>query len=79
MHLPKLPTIFVKDGEERKAFFTVEARELVADGWVEKEDPKPATKTSARGSAKAADVEKGEEEKPKTEKPKASTASEPAK
>ena len=37
MHLPKLPTIFVKNGEERKAFFTVQARELLAAGWVEKE------------------------------------------
>jgi len=36
MHLPKLPTIFVKNGEERKAFFTVQARELLAAGWVEK-------------------------------------------
>lgn len=40
MHLSKLPTIFVKDGEERKAFYTVQARELLAAGWVEK-DAKP--------------------------------------
>lgn len=79
MHLPKLPTIFVKDGEERKAFFTVEARELVAEGWVEKGESKPAAKTSTRTTAKSADTEKTEEEKPKAEKPKAVTVSEPAK
>ena len=46
MHLPKLPTVFVKGGEERKAFFTVQARELIAAGWVEKgtEAPKPVVK-----------------------------------
>jgi hypothetical protein len=36
MHLSKLPTIFVKGGEERKAFFTIQAKELIAAGWVEK-------------------------------------------
>ena len=36
MHLSKLPTLFVKGGEERKAFFTIQARELIAAGWVEK-------------------------------------------
>lgn len=52
MHLPNLPTIFVKDGVERKAYFTVEARELTAAGWVEKgkevkkvAEKKVATKT----------------------------------
>ena len=46
MHLSKLPTIFVKGGEERKAYFTVQARELIADGWVEQniEEPKPVVK-----------------------------------
>lgn len=46
MHLPKLPTIFVKGGEERKAYFTVQARELLQAGWVEKsgEEPKPVKK-----------------------------------
>lgn len=43
MHLPKLPTIFVKGGEERKAFFTIQAKELIDAGWVEK-DAKPETK-----------------------------------
>ena len=44
MHLSKLPTIFVKGGEERKAYFTVQARELIAAGWVEKGQEKPAPK-----------------------------------
>ena len=41
MHLPKLPTIFVKGGEERKAYFTIQAREMMAAGWVEKGTDKP--------------------------------------
>ena len=44
MHLPKLPTVFVKGGEERKAFFTVQARELIAAGWVEKVEEAPKAK-----------------------------------
>jgi hypothetical protein len=67
MHLPKLPTIFVKDGVERKAFYTVEARELVAAGWVEKGEEKPQPKIAAKPAAKPA------EEKPKVEKPKTET------
>jgi hypothetical protein len=46
-HLKKQPTWFVKDGERRKAFFTVEARELIADGWKEegaKAEPAPPSK-----------------------------------
>lgn len=41
MHLPELPTIFVKGGEERKVYFTVQARELLALGWTEKGEEKP--------------------------------------
>ena len=62
MHLSKLPTIFVKGGEERKAFFTIQAKELIAAGWVEKgteekvaepvaevkEEPKAEEKPKAR-------------------------------
>ena len=44
MHLPELPTIFVKGGEERKAFFTIQAKELLAAGWVIKGTEKPAPK-----------------------------------
>ena len=41
MHLPELPTIFVKGDEERKVYFTVQARELIALGWTEKGEEKP--------------------------------------
>lgn len=34
-HLKKLPTWFVKDGERRSAFFTIQARQLKEAGWVE--------------------------------------------
>ena len=44
MHLPKLPTIFVKGGEERQAFFTIQAKELLDAGWVEKGEEKPEPK-----------------------------------
>ena len=61
MHLPKLPTIFVKGDEERKAYFTIQAKELLAAGWKikgteevvkekveEKVEEKPAPKPRAR-------------------------------
>lgn len=35
MHLRKLPTWFVKDGKRRTAYYTVQARELRAEGYVE--------------------------------------------
>jgi hypothetical protein len=71
MHLPKLPTVFVKGGEERKAFFTVQARELIAAGWVEKgtEAPKPVVKEEPKVEAPAEEPAVEEpvaEEKPKT-------------
>ena len=34
-HLKKLPTWFVRNGDRRAAYWTVQARELKADGWVE--------------------------------------------
>lgn len=34
-HLDKLPTYFVKNGERRPAYYTITARELRNDGWVE--------------------------------------------
>lgn len=61
MHLPKLPTIFVKGGEERKAYFTIQARELMAAGWVEKGTEKP--KAEPKKVEPAAEAPK--EEKPK--------------
>lgn len=45
MHLPELPTIFVKNGEERKVYFSVQARELISAGWAPKgEEEKPKEK-----------------------------------
>jgi len=62
MHLPKLPTIFVKGDEERKAFFTVQAREFLLDGWVEKEDqPAPVKASKWAKSKEEAAPEKPEE------------------
>lgn len=34
-HLDKLPTWFVKGDERRAAYYTINASELLADGWVE--------------------------------------------
>jgi len=64
MHLPNLPTIFVKDGIERKVYHTVEARELSATGWVERGQEKVAPKKAAKPA------EESSEEKPKAEKAK---------
>jgi len=70
MHLPELPTIFVKGDEERKAYFTIQAKELLAAGWVikgteevveEKVEEKPAPKPKARRVTKKP-VEKSEPE-----------------
>jgi hypothetical protein len=47
MHLPNLPTIYTKNGEERKVFFTVQARELAEMGWVEKGTEAPAAEKPA--------------------------------
>jgi hypothetical protein len=33
MHLKKLPTFFVKDGQRKPVYYTVQARELEAAGW----------------------------------------------
>ena len=61
MHLPELPTIFVKGDEERKAYFTIQAKELLAAVWKvkgteevveEKVEEKPAPKPKARRVAK---------------------------
>ena len=64
MHLPKLPTIYTKNGEERKAYFTVQARELVEMGWVEKgtEQPKPTVKKTAKKAAPVVEQPAKEEE-----------------
>lgn len=70
MHLPKLPTIFVKGGEERKAYFTVQARELIADGWVEQGTEKPAP-VAPEPVVEEPVVEEVVAEEPVEEKPKA--------
>ena len=62
MHLPELPTIFVKGDEERKAFFTVQARELLAAGWVVKGSE---TKEKPAVEPKEEIVKAVAEEKPK--------------
>jgi hypothetical protein len=46
-HLEKLPTWFVKGDQRRAAYYTINARELLANGWVEegaKAAPAPAPK-----------------------------------
>lgn len=35
MHLKKLPTYYVKGDDRRAAYYTIQARELIADGYVE--------------------------------------------
>jgi len=64
MHLPELPTIFVKGGEERKAYFTIQARELMAAGWVEKGKVKPAPKAEPKKESSAAKAEPKADAKP---------------
>ena len=47
-HLDKLPTWFVKGGERRAAYYTIQARELRAEGYVEegeKAAPAPQPKS----------------------------------
>lgn len=70
MHLPDLPTIFVKDGEERKAFFTVQARELLASGWVlkgtEKKVEAPKVETKEEPVAKVKEKPAATPSKPRT-------------
>lgn len=65
MHLPELPTIFVKGGEERKVYFTVQARELIALGWVEKGQEKPA-KAETKKVEPAKSTETKTEAKPRS-------------
>lgn len=47
-HLKKLPTYFVKDGKRRGAFYTIQARELTAAGWVEEGEKAEAAKPIER-------------------------------
>lgn len=48
-HLKKLPTWFIKEGERRRAaYFTVQARELRAIGYVEEGEKAVAAKPAER-------------------------------
>ena len=47
-HLDKLPTYFVKDGERRPAYYTIQARELRAEGFVEEGEKAVAKKPLER-------------------------------
>ena len=47
-HLDKLPTYFVKGDERRKAYYTIQARELKRDGWVEEGEKAVAKKPLER-------------------------------
>lgn len=69
MHLPKLPTIFVKGDEERKAFFTIQAKELIAAGWVIKgsEEVPEKVEEKVESKPKARRTTKKVVEEPKTE------------
>lgn len=48
-HLKKLPTYFVKGEERRAAYYTVQARELIAEGFVE-EGAEPGKKIETHKS-----------------------------
>ena len=47
-HLDKLPTWFVKGDERRAAYYTIQARELRADGFVEEGEKAVAAKPLER-------------------------------
>lgn len=45
-HLAKLPTYFVKGEERRAAYYTIQARELIAEGFVEEGEKAEAAPVS---------------------------------
>ena len=47
-HLKKLPTYFVKEGERRAAYYTIQARELRNEGYVEEGEKAQAKKPIER-------------------------------
>jgi len=47
-HLKKLPTYFVKDGERRAAYYTIQARELRDAGYTEEGEKAVAYKPAER-------------------------------
>ena len=48
MHLHKLPTYFIKGDKRRAAYYTIQARELRAAGWVEEGEKAEAHKPAER-------------------------------
>tara|TARA_B100000902_G_scaffold394980_1_gene452499 strand:- start:1022 stop:1264 length:243 start_codon:yes stop_codon:yes gene_type:complete len=66
MHLSKLPTIFIKDGVERLAYHTIEAKELISFGWSEK--GKEKVKKAVQAKPEAAKQEEPKEVKAKTQR-----------
>lgn len=60
-HLPKLPTFYVKDGKRIAVFFTVKARELMADGWVEETEQSVEEVVEPKGKLPEVVVEAGQD------------------
>jgi hypothetical protein len=63
-YLAELPTYFVKDGERRGVYYTIQATELLADGWVEEGSkaqtapaPKPIPEIIVEAGQDAFDVD----------------------
>lgn len=47
-HLKKLPTYFIKGDERRAAYYTIDARELLAEGFTEEGEKAVAAKRQER-------------------------------
>jgi len=66
-HLKKLPTYFVKDGVRKAAYYTIQARELMAKGFIqegetkakkpEAHEPKPVPEVVVEVGADAFEME----------------------
>ena len=52
MHLKNRPTYFAKDGVRKPVYYTVDARQLLEDGWTEE----GATKTKAPAKVEVAEA-----------------------
>ena len=48
MYLRQRPTYYVKGSERCAAYYTVQARDLEAQGWIQEEDAKPAPKNEPK-------------------------------
>lgn len=76
-HLRKLPTYFVKGDERRAAYYTIDARELIAQGFVEEgaepgkkieaHEPKPVPETLVEAGIDAFDTEAVKDEGSETD------------